>query len=531
MTEKEFNPQKDGWDFRNWPENEEYCIGCGLPTGHTGDCEFDWKLYHDTYLGISETDLLDIAFFEIFKKCAKDGNCGGMSHLALALFKYGGYMGFCSPATFYEKYFPDDVGTEIKAPADVELHRAINILQARQFGSRSVMHVIDLAEAGNTNDAELAYKTIEEHLAKGDYCGLSIAKNTLGTDGGHTVVPYKVEDDPPSHPGKKVIHIYDPNYPYNDDPTHYNENSTKKLLVITKSYIWEYKRDDQSSENYESALSDGAWCFAMPMSLVLPKSRQPMTLENFSEALITIFASAGSAVSQISDSEGHRFYTKDVDVHTSRGEIETDPKKRLKGAIRWPWFFKNKKQEPPGELYFIRRHKINKSPLITTVNGTNYNLMACMGKNLIEITSNSNIHSRETIKTSGSILDAVCIEVTTTGKAREMTLNHSLMGATAEDWRKFKLKSIQLPEKVPITISMEKKMNMLTVASHEKEVKFDLEIQQCSNKKISSRKVGTISTVPGKTVRLAPKDWKNLGKTELRKQVIEKNESESSTSR
>jgi hypothetical protein len=518
---KEFNPEEDGWDFANW--------------GETG--EFDWDLYKDAYLAIDPQDKYDQMFYPLFKKCAEQGNCGGMSFLALALFKYGGYMGFCSPASFYEgvQIVDKKTGKVIKkAPIDPALHRAINIFQARQFSKRNVNYVIDLFKKHNLNDAKLAWDTVQAQAAKGDYAALAIARDTVAT-GAHTVIPYKVET---STNGDFVMHIWDSNHPYSADKTHYDDPSTKKLLTISGDPLragqdWKYIPDpnadpnDEEKKPYIGSQFKGAWCFAMPMSLVLIKSRQPMTLENLTNQILTLFVGGtGSAVSQISDDNGHRFYTKDADVHTSRLEIETDPEKRLQGAIRWPWFSSDSRQEGSGELYFIRRHKGNTSPLITTVSGANYEFIACMGKNIIEVNSASKEHSRETIKTYGSVLEALSMDVTTTGKKRKVSLNHLLAGATGKEWRTYRLKNIELPKEVPVSINMEKKMNAMTISCPEKKVQFDLEIQQRFNGKITLRHVGKVSTSPGKMLRLAPKEWKNLEKTELIKDISEKDRSE-----
>ena len=62
----EFNPTRDGWSFVNWGEAND----------------FTWDLYRRTHLAINPTNdpiesPLDVAFFQIFKGCAANGNCGG----------------------------------------------------------------------------------------------------------------------------------------------------------------------------------------------------------------------------------------------------------------------------------------------------------------------------------------------------------------------------------------------------------------------------------------------------------------------
>jgi len=79
-------------------------------------------------------------------------------------------------------------------------------------------------------------------------------------------------------------------------------------------------------------------------------------------ALLTVFVGGpGAAVNQIEDTKGKRFYKTAAD-HLKRNEFESDPAKRLKGVLRWPWFAQqkislltnragNETGAPPGELY------------------------------------------------------------------------------------------------------------------------------------------------------------------------------------
>src|SRR2546421_380588 len=126
----EFDPVVNGFYFENWGEAND----------------FSWDLYTRTYLAINPTQdcvevPLDCAFYEIFKSCASNGNCGGMSMLALALYKFGGFLGFCSPANFYTG---DIVGVgssgNYTGPDRTDLHQAINIMQARQFSAPGIQN-------------------------------------------------------------------------------------------------------------------------------------------------------------------------------------------------------------------------------------------------------------------------------------------------------------------------------------------------------------------------------------------------------
>jgi hypothetical protein len=132
-----FDPDRNGWIFENWGETSE----------------LSWDLFRRTYIGINPTHdcveaPLDCAFYEIFKNCAAGGNCGGMSLLALAMFKHGGWMGFCGPANFY---------SGVNQPDRTDLYEAINILQSRQFSASGIENFMDVVDSGNLNNAISAY--------------------------------------------------------------------------------------------------------------------------------------------------------------------------------------------------------------------------------------------------------------------------------------------------------------------------------------------------------------------------------------
>ena len=77
----EFDPARDGWYFENWGEDSHFI----------DSSDFSWDLFRQSYQGINPAHdcveaPLDCAFYELFKNCAGQGNCGGMSILGLALF-------------------------------------------------------------------------------------------------------------------------------------------------------------------------------------------------------------------------------------------------------------------------------------------------------------------------------------------------------------------------------------------------------------------------------------------------------------
>ncbi len=462
----EFDPATDGWYFSNWCEtlSNPDCDGSCV-----GSCDFTWDLYRQTYLGINPTHdcveaPLDCAYYEIFKNCAEGGNCGGISLLALALFKYGGYMGFCSPANFY-------AGTV--GPDRDDLHQAINILQARQFSAAGIENFLDLIGAGDLNNAERAFKEVKECLAKGDYPVLSIANSFYGLDA-HTVIPYRVEENPLGYPpGTKVMYIWDSNHPYDDDPDHYADWNPANRLVISGMYTWTYT---SGSTAYSGSGWNSAWCFCVPMSKVLHKSRQPMALDLVFDALLTVFISgpSGTATVQIADDEGHRLFKPANDQDPSEREWETDENVRLQGAFRYPWGESEKAGTP--ELFFVRRSEDEASPLAFTINGSRYKTLFSIAGNVIQIDAESDISATDVVRVSGTAAN-LSLEIATLGEEeREFGIRYLRTEENPADWHSFDIAHLIVKPGAPVTITALDNLHTLEVSSPGREVRFYLAV-------------------------------------------------------
>lgn len=487
----QFDPAEDGWYFENWGEG----------------VDFSWELFRKTYLGIYPDNNpvnapLDCAFYEIFKNCAAQGNCGGMSVLALALFKYGGYMGFCSPANFY-------TGTD--GPDRPDLHQVINIIQARQFSVSGITRFIDAVDRGTLNNAKAAFDNVKEQLGKGDYPVIWIAKDTIG-DAAHTVIPYKIED----WGAQKIMLIWDSNHPYDDDPTHYSPGSTANRLVINGPTNWSYT---SGSHVY----SGGGWCLCVPMSDIMRKSRHPFAVDIAAEVLQTLFVGGpGAAVSQITDDQGRRFYKNDNDVHTSINEIETDPNKKIKGIIRWPWLGQRKKGQLPGELYFIRVHRGKIPNLTVTFSGKDYKVMLHAAGNLVELESRSPRKTRDIVKFSGIASHRQSLEIKTSGTLKEFDVKQLRTGTSQRDYRSFHVKKLKIDAAltaVPVNIGVVGDFAGVELSAQEKTVHFAVGILQNKAGKVTSRTLQQLSTTPGKILKIAPQNWKKLKDTLLEKQL------------
>jgi len=469
----DFDPNVHGWFFGNWGETTE----------------FTWDLYRDTYLGINPTQNpvqapLDCAFFEIFKNCAQGGNCGGVSLLALALFKYGGYMGFCSPASFY-------TGGG-NGPDRADLYRAINILQARQFSVSGIENFIDMVDAGNLNNAVAAYNRVQECLGRGDYPVLSIAKGLFGDDA-HTVIPYKCF----ASGGTKYLDIWDPNYPADDNPSHYGTANARMVINGPTDWMYYPNSGDANSTPYQG--SDNGWCFAIPMSTILPKDRQPFTLDFAFDAIQTVFLSGpGAALSQVSDDQGHHFYITDSAQHMYRGEIEADPDRRLKGVAPWPWYARtNPRQARPGELYFIRG-AASRSSLEFKVTGSKYRFVHFQGRNMLEVVASSERRSLDVIRISPPACGLPrTIEIKPTGGER--VVNFRALRAEDENgaWRSVEIKNARL-SKVALRVDLLGELDYLQVNGIGKKVGFSVHLRARKNRRITSKKIDNVAVAPAK---------------------------------
>ncbi len=414
----EFDPAVDGWYFSNWGEEEPYCVE---------SCDLSWELYRRAYLGINPTHNcvqapLDCAFYEVFKNCGEGGNCGGMSLLALALFKYGGYMGFCSPANFY---------TGTKSPDREDLHQTINILQARQFSASGVEHFLDLVAAGDLNNAERAFSEVKEYLAKGDYPVLSIANSFWGGDDAHTVIPYRVEE----YSGMKVMYIWDPNNPYDADPGHYADGSTANKLIIHSAQNWTYTSGIAPNQTvYSGSGWDGAWCFAVPMSRILPKARHPMAFDVLNDTLLKVFVSGpGATLVQIAGDQGARVFRPTSGDAPAVREWETDDAVRLQDVFRWPWGPAQRDSEDTAELFFIVRSQADDTSLTFTIRGTQYKTLFQTAGELIWVESESEAVATDILRLSGTG-SAASLEVSTQGEERALSVRRYRSGNGPGDW-------------------------------------------------------------------------------------------------
>jgi len=489
----EFNPRRDGWFFENW--------------GETTD--FDWDLYRRTYLAINPTNdpvsaPLDVAFFQIFKGCAANGNCGGMSMLGLALYKYGGYLGYGSPANFYT-----GAGN---GPDRPDLHQAINIMQARQFSAAGIRNFLDVTKAGQLNDGIAAFDRIQSGLASGDYCMLSLSNGVFG-DAAHTIIPYRADMVGSS----RVLHVWDPNRPYDAFGEHYDGDHNK--IVINGPTSWTY---DQNAGGIFTGghLYDGSnngWFFAIPTSLELHKGRQPISAGFILTGLTTLFVSGvGAAVTQIEDDNGRRLYTSDK-KHRSRGDLETSSERRLTGVAPWPWPG-GLRGDLPGELFFLERPP-GSSPLNVSVQGEEYHLVHLSSGHLTELHAGRTASPvKDSIRLEGSADDSQSIGVSTRASRRQFDVHH-LRQDHPGAWRSARVSNAigakdRLHVRTPLTF------DVVEISGTTEHSGVEVELSRYGDGELSTHRATSKHVPAGRTLRLVPSSWEGLPRARVDQQLM-----------
>lgn len=493
----EFDPLKNGWSFHNWD-----------------DASLSWDIYRRAYLAINPTQdpvaaPLDCLFYEAFEICAKHGNCGGLAMLGLALYKYGGYMGFCGPASFYTGSESNGSG-----PDSADLHQAINVMQARQFSAPGIQNFLDVVKAGQLNDAEAAYARIQSGLGSGDYSILSLSNGLFG-DAAHTIIPYRVEEPTP---GTKVIHVWDSDRPYNEIYADFYEQDMNKV-TFTSPTAWTY---DQNGPHFgDSGVlysgSNNGWFFSIPISLELHKARQPVSVGFAIEGLTFLLVSGVGAVTQIEDDTGRRFYRSNR-VHRHVAEIETDDERRLDGVARWPWFGARRGDVLP-ELFFLQR-SVGSPPLTITVRGANYRLRHAQSGHLLEVETTARAAARDRFRIEGFAGDSQALEIQTDGERRPFEIHQLRADGAAGDWRSIRIRNARIT-KSDLRIQTHGRLEAVEVSSRNGRKEFDLEFRQCRSKKLADRSAGRHRVAAGKAVRLAPADWNALKTTDIDRSLEE----------
>lgn len=487
----EFDPSRDGWFFENWGEA----------------ADFDWDLYRRTYLAINPTEdpiasPLDSAFFQIFKSCAAEGNCGGMSLLAIALFKYGGYMGYGSPASFY---------TGTNGPDRTDLHVAINIMQARQFSAAGIRNFLDVVKAGELNDGVAAFKRIQSGLASGDYCVLSLSNGIFG-DAAHTIIPYRATE----FGGTRTLLVWNSNRPFDAYSGHYN--GIENRITITSPTSWRY---DQGSGGTIYDGSNNGWFFAVPTSLIIHKGRQPISPGFVLTGLMTLFVSGtGAAVTQIEDDDGNRLYTSNT-RHAGYGDRELNPMRQVAGVVRWPWAG-GLPGEPPGELFFIER-AAGSSPLSVSISGDDYHVVHMGADHLTQLSADPvGKRTKDTVRFHTSADGEQIVDIETRATQRDVGMQH-LRQDSPGIWKGIRLQNTIAPRD-HLNVRMPLSLDAVDVSNTGSPRDFNVEFLRHDGEHLKSQRSETQKIPTGKTLRLVPTDWERINRATIDYAVLDPDE-------
>jgi hypothetical protein len=491
----EFDPQINGWFFENWGETSP----------------FSWDLFRRTYLGVNPTqDIvaapLDVAFYEIFKTCAEKGNCGGCSMLALALYKYGGFMGFCSPAAFY--------AGGGSGPDRPDLHQAINIMQARQFSAFGIQHFLDVVKAGELSHGIAAFERVKSGLASGDYCMLSLSNGLFG-DAAHTVIPYKIDE---STPGTKIMFIWDPNRPFDTFPGYYTSGLNRITITGPTSWTYDQTAGGMFTGGTTYSGSMGGWCFAIPFSLELHKGRHPLSVGFLLTNLTLLFISGtGSAVTQINDGEGRQFYTSDR-PHGRLDDIETSSSRRLEGVARWPWYGAPADAPLPGDLYIVQRPP-GAAPLSVSVRGAGYRVVQAQAGHLVEIEAEGRASAKDRVRIDDFTGGTQAVQVETAETARRVRVYQLRAERRTGDWRSVEVRDARV-DPDGLRVATRGELDVVEVQNGSKRRPVDLEFRRSRGEALAER--ATRSVIPAdEAVRIRPRDWDAIADTPLARERVE----------
>jgi hypothetical protein len=492
---KRFDPTIESWSFSNWDD----------PT-------FSWDLMRRTYLAINPTQNaveapLDSAFYEILYKAAgSKGNCFGMSMLALALHKFGGFMGFCAPASFYTG---DYLNSPHTGPDRAELHAAINVMHGRQFSAAGVRDFLDRVKQHQLNNGYAAFERIVSGLGSGDYALISLSNGVFGKEG-HVLIPYDYEDQGST----KLLYLWDPVRPYVGHPEFYSGGHNK--LVISSPTSWHY---DQNYTASTGPVTDGhafdgsnlGWCFAIPMSVDLHKGRQPLSVGFLATEITFLLASGtGASVTQIEDDDGRRLFARDR-IHSSYADFETSPSTALEGVARWPWLNAAGGDGSLGDLYVIERPR-GSAPLTVTVRGSNYRLLQAGAGHLVEIEAAAAAPARDRVRIEDFTGSDQAVELRTESALRTVSVRQLRPENELGHWRAAAVSKARV-EKGRIRIGTADRLGRVEIAADTKRHAFHVELQRYRGDRLASRDLGRHVIEPGESLAFRPKSWDAIEKT------------------
>lgn len=297
-------PKTYGWSFVNF----------GTPV-------LSWDIYRNAMFGIPQdssgiTAPFDWLFYDLLFKTqlGASGNCFGLSLLSLLMNKDGGHLGYCCPTNFYG-------GTSGVGPTDPKLTRAINIMHGHQVTLASIQYFFDQILNGHSQNATFVTPIIQQTLDREGPFLISISKDMSPTNGGHTLIAYKMTHLGGSH---YKIYVVDVNRIWADSTTPNNRD----FYLAGNNFI----DCNGATWKYDMGGSLGIWpsgsghLTVLPATVAGPTGRVPSSLGLAVGALTNkIFIAhdgENATINQIHNGENKRLFipgTKEIDWDMKTG--------------------------------------------------------------------------------------------------------------------------------------------------------------------------------------------------------------------
>ena len=400
-----------------------------------GDSIPSWDVFRETYIGIAPTygeasPFDQILYDQVHSKMINTGHCFGMSLGALQLLRYGGYDGFCAPASQYPRKYPNN---EYKEPADARLQHAIQILQGHILNFRVISHLLDLITANNSRDGNFVYEQYKYYEAKKEYCIIGITESFFGVSASHALLPYHVTDD---GAGNKKIYVYDVNRPFNKPGSgtigHDWYIDRNNFIEIKSDGTWSYDMADcrlcstcedcnpnlpsppiadlcpcpwsGSPSSDPEADTGSGHIFLMPLSIIGRKDRLPQSLfADAIEAVGKIFLfGQNAALEQISAPDGRHYFRPGTQ------ELETSDSAALRCVLPFIPFNGGKPVDSDCQLYFVRGE--NDLDIAVRADECGYKVQLFSDYAAVTVTSDE-AHVTEQIRIRGWNTPNPCVEV------------------------------------------------------------------------------------------------------------------------
>lgn len=492
--------EKHCWRF----ENTTYFTDGG------GNTVLPWEIYARSFIGISPDSNtakvlcpLDYAFYKAYNAAfaVAAGNCFGMSLLANIIYKEEGHMGFCKPIYTYSGDF--------NGPASAKLCTTITVMQCHEWSHSGILWMAENILGTHVKDPNYAYEQVEYYLSMGDLPVITLVKNSDLV--GHTLIPYKLEESG----GKRYIYIHDPNKWYPHDSTFYDDHENY-IEITVGSDNWSYQFDDTTEWG-----SPNGYIFATPMSTVKASSRNPLQLGGVTDAMNDVFLT-GAHISQISDSEGRKFYKTSANSHNRLSEIEDDTSQRIKGVFRMPMTFAGSRtgKEPP-ELYFAIGPAGRDLNFEIASVGKEYKFEMAGKGNVVKLSSPPGASGRDNIVIREISTDRQEIKLSSERGVGKFALEifRDVPGSAVS--RKFRVSNLQVSRTSPVKLRLTERRDALLVKGEKGPVSCELEVSQIAGGKITEMPKRIIN-VSGETwQQIAPDNWNKLQSADVEVKKLE----------